>query len=107
MVEKYKSTPIDPSKVPKTYIIWASGGVVKDLESVKPQLDISIKVTKFMFQRKDDLGPQGWEKLLSNEKIEIADTPGTHFVLVQPPNVSASPTAPDYVNTNAPYSIKS
>lgn len=39
-----------------------------------------------MFQRKDDLGPQGWEKLLSNEKIEIADTPGTHFVLVQPPN---------------------
>ena len=91
-VEKYKPTPIDPSKVPKTYIIWASGGVVEDLDSVKSQLDLSIKVTKFMLQRKDDLGPQGWEKLLSNERIETANTPGTHFTLVQPPNVSASPT---------------
>ncbi len=80
-VEEYRPTPIDPLKVPKMYIIWASGGVVEYLDFVKSELDLSIKVTKFTLQRKDNLGPQGWEKLMSNEKIEIANTPGTHFTL--------------------------
>ena len=92
-VEKYKPTPIDPAKVPKTFIIWASEGVFEDLNAVETELDLSIKVTKFMLQRKDVGGPQGWEKLLSSEAIETATTDGTHFTLVQPPNVSLHPVA--------------
>ena len=90
-VEKYKPTPIEPAKVPKTFIIWASEGVFEDLNAAETELDLSIKVTKFMLQRKDVGGPQGWEKLLSSEAIETATTDGTHFTLVQPPNVSLLP----------------
>ncbi|KAK4694497.1 hypothetical protein P7C71_g3101, partial [Lecanoromycetidae sp. Uapishka_2] len=85
-VEKYKPTPIEPTKVPNTFIIWASEGVVEDLDAAETELDLSIKVTKFMLQRKDAGGPQGWEQLLSSEAIKTATTDGTHFTLVQPPN---------------------
>lgn len=90
-VEKYEPTPIEPAKVPKTFIIWASEGVFEDLNAAETELDLTIKVTKFMLQRKDIGGPQGWEKLLSSEAIETATTDGTHFTLVQPPNVSFHP----------------
>lgn len=86
-VDKYKPTPIDPGKAPKTYIIWASEGVMEDLDAVKDELDISIKVTTFVLQKKDAKGPQGWERLLVGGEIEIAKAKGTHFTLVQPPNV--------------------
>ena len=85
-VENYKPTPLDPLKIPKTFIIWASEGVVEDLDGAKMDLDLSIKVSRFLLQRKTDFGPQGWEKLLSKEAIHTATMPGTHFTIVQKPN---------------------
>ena len=87
-VENYMPTPMDASKAPKTYIIWASEGVVEDLDSEKTDLDLNIKVSRFLLQRKTDYGPQGWERLLPAERMECATMPGTHFTIVQKPNVS-------------------
>lgn len=87
-VEKYKPTAIKASKAPKTYVIWASEGVVEDLEGLENELDLGVKVTRFMLQRKDAEGAQGWERLVGKERLEVAWTKGTHFTLVQPPNVS-------------------
>ena len=89
-VERYKPKPIEASKAPKTYIIWASEGVLEDLDGLEDELDLNFNVTRFMLQRKDEGGPQGWEKLLGRERIEVAWTEGTHFTLVQPPNVSVA-----------------
>ena len=89
-VEKYMPTPMDASKAPRTYIIWASEGVVEDLDSENTDLDLNIKVSRFLLQRKMDHGPQGWERLLPVERMECATMPGTHFTIVQKPNVSRS-----------------
>ena len=90
-VENYMPTPMDPSKAPRTYIVWASEGVVEDLDSEKTDLDLSIKVSRFLLQRKTDHGPQGWERLLPGERMECATMPGTHFTIVQKPNVRCLP----------------
>ena len=66
-----KPTPIDPSEVLKTYIIWASGGVVKDLGPVKSHLDLSRNVTEFKLQQKDDLVPQGWEICCRTRRLKL------------------------------------
>ena len=87
-VEKYdQPVPIEPAKAPKVFVIWARDGVYEDLEKEKIDLDTSAKVTRFMLQRKRDLGPLGWEDLLPADKIRTAAMPGTHFTLVQKPNV--------------------
>ncbi|KAL9130124.1 MAG: hypothetical protein Q9217_001598 [Psora testacea] len=85
-VENYIPTPMDSSKAPKTYIIWASEGVVEDLDSEKTNLDLNIKVSRFLLQHKKDYGPQGWERLLPADRMECATMPGTHFTIVQRPN---------------------
>ena len=90
-VEKYDNpVPIEPAKAPKVFVIWARDGVYEDLEKEKIDLDTSAKVTRFMLQRKRDLGPLGWEDLLPADKIKTAAMPGTHFTLVQKPNVSVA-----------------
>ena len=71
-VEKYKTTAIKASKAPKTYVIWASEGVVEDLEGLENKLDLGVKVTRFMLQRKDAEGEQGWERLVGKERLEVA-----------------------------------
>ena len=88
-VKNYKPTPLDSSKVPQTFIIWASEGVVEDLDNANANLDLSVKVTRFLLQRKTDFGPQGWEKLLPRQNIQTATMPGTHFTIVQPPNCNS------------------
>ena len=87
-VENYMPSPMDPAKAPRTYIIWASEGVVEDLDSEETSLDLNIKVSRFLLQQKKEFGPQGWEQLLPVEKMECATMPGTHFTIVQKPNVS-------------------
>ena len=90
-VEKYMPTPMmDASKAPETYIIWASEGVVDDLDSEITDLDLDVKVTRFLLERSKEYRPLGWERLLPANRIRCASAPGTHFTMVNKPNVSGS-----------------
>ena len=89
-VEKYMPTPMKPrgpSGMPKVFIIWASEGVFPQ-GTVQPDLDLNVKVTKFLVEQRTEFGPLGWEKLFPGQQLSIAKTPGNHFMIVHPPFVS-------------------
>lgn len=89
-VKTYMPTPLKhprPSEMPEVFIIWASEGVFPPGQ-VHADLDLSVKITKFMVEQRTEFGPLGWDKLLPSQPIAIAKTPGNHFMIVHPPNVS-------------------
>ena len=89
-VEKYLPTPMKhprPLSMPEVFIIWASEGVFPQ-GTVQPDLDLNVKVTKFLVEQRTEFGPLGWEKLFPGQQLSIAKTPGNHFMIVHPPYVS-------------------
>ena len=87
-LDRYIPTALEGSEFPKVYIIWASDGVLGDHDVAGDDLDDRNRVTRFLLRRRTDFGPHGWERLLRNCDTVIAKTPGNHFNMVLPPNVS-------------------
>ena len=87
-IEGYSPTPVDSVQAPQTFIIWASDGITDDLDLTNTKLDLSRNITRFLLNDRTDLGPHGWENLLSPEAISIARMPGNHFSIIQHPQVS-------------------
>lgn len=91
-VEKYMPTPMTkpgPSGMPAVFIIWASEGVFKEGEAQQhPELDLSVKVARFLVEPRQDFGPIGWERLFPDMPILLERIPGNHFMIVHPPYVS-------------------
>lgn len=71
----------------KTYLIWSRDGVLEDAALAASGLDTTVKVSRFLLQGKDDLGPNGWEQLLPSKHMSIASQSGTHFTMVNDPHV--------------------
>lgn len=90
-VEKYMPTPMvipNGAKAPEVFIIWASEGVFPDGVEAYPELDMSVRVTRFLVNKRVQFGPLGWDRLFPAQDISIAKMPGSHFMIVHQPNVS-------------------
>ncbi|UKZ81663.1 hypothetical protein TrVFT333_009435 [Trichoderma virens FT-333] len=91
-VEKYMPTPMVIPKgaaAPEVFIIWASDGVFPKGVEAYPELDMNVRVTRFLVNQRTEFGPLGWDKLFPGQNISIAKMPGSHFMIVHPPNVGA------------------
>ena len=94
-VDKYMPTPLDRSLVPRTVnFIWVKEGLVKSVAESGLEVDLSVKVTRFLLEPRGDLKTVGWEKLLPGADYTFDYMTGNHFQITQPPHVSTTcPTA--------------
>jgi iterative type I PKS product template protein len=97
-VDQYRPTPLETlssASRPEVYLIWASNGVLPDhSDHAFNGVDFDIKVSNFLLRKRQDFGPNGWDKLVPGCKLSIAKAPGSHFSMVLPPNVSFRPLQP-------------
>jgi thioesterase domain-containing protein len=91
-VDGYQPTGVvsPPEMAPEVFVIWASDPLLGADVVAKAGLDLSVKVTRFLLERRTDFGPNGWDKLFPGPNIMIATMPGNHFNIVHPPNVSGT-----------------
>jgi hypothetical protein len=88
-VDKYMPTPLDKSLVPKDVnFIWVKEGLVKSVADSGLQVDLNVKVTRFLLEPRKDLKTVGWEKLLPGAEYSFDYMTGNHFQITQPPHVS-------------------
>jgi thioesterase domain-containing protein len=88
-VDKYMPTPLDADKVPaKVNFIWVKEGLVKSVAESGLEVDMSVKVTRFLLEPRGDLKTEGWEKLLPGSKYKFDYMTGNHFQITQPFHVS-------------------
>jgi len=91
-VEKYMPTPMAKEWVPpKVNFIWVKEGLVKSVADSGLQVDLNIKVTKFLLEPRGNLQTESWEKLLPGAKYTFNYMTGNHFQITQPPHVSLLP----------------
>jgi naphtho-gamma-pyrone polyketide synthase len=87
-LDRWEPVPINPVGVaPETLIIWAKDGVCKDASDPRPEPQPEDpKEMGWLLENRTELGPNGWDKLLPIEKIEIQVVEGAnHFSLVREP----------------------
>lgn len=88
-VEKYMPTPMAAKDVPaKVDFIWVKEGLVKSVAESGLEVDLNVKVTRFLLEPRGDLKSEGWEKLLPGAKYTFDYMSGNHFQITQPPHVS-------------------
>lgn len=88
-VDKYMPTPMERSRVPKhVNFIWVREGLVKSVEDSGLDVDLNVKVTRFLLEPRGDLKTVGWEKLLPGAEYSFDYMTGNHFQITQPPHVS-------------------
>ena len=88
-VDKYMPTPLNKSMVPKNVdFIWVKEGLVKSVAESGLEVDLSVKVTRFLLEPREDLKTVGWEKLLPGAEYTFDYMTGNHFQITQPPHVS-------------------
>ncbi|KAK2592071.1 hypothetical protein QQS21_010232 [Conoideocrella luteorostrata] len=87
-VGNYRPRRINSADEMETYIIWSRDGVLDQHALIKSGLDASVKVSRFLLQGKDDLGPNGWDELLPSKGMAIATQSGTHFTMINKPHVA-------------------
>ncbi|KAK3111372.1 hypothetical protein LTR53_013458 [Teratosphaeriaceae sp. CCFEE 6253] len=84
-VDKYMPTPIAEKKVPrKVSFIWVKEGLVKNVAESGLDVDMSVKVTRFLLEPRGDLKTEGWEELLPGAKYDFHYMTGNHFQITQP-----------------------
>lgn len=89
-VDKYMPTPLAQESVPKwVSFIWVKEGLVKSVADSGLEVDMNVKVTRFLLEPRGDLKSEGWEKLLPGAKYDYNYMTGNHFQITQPFHVSA------------------
>ncbi|KAK3635744.1 hypothetical protein LTR22_019024 [Elasticomyces elasticus] len=84
-VDKYMPTPLAKEKVPrKVSFIWVKEGLVKNVAESGLDVDMSVKVTRFLLEPRGDLKTEGWEELLPGAKYDFNYMTGNHFQITQP-----------------------
>lgn len=92
-VETYMPTPMQPKDVPgKVDFIWVREGLVKSVAGSGLEVDLNVKVTRFLLEPRGELKSEGWEKLLPGAQHTYDYMTGNHFQITQPPHVSAEIT---------------
>lgn len=88
-VDSYMPTPMSTKNVPaKVNFIWVKEGLVKSVPESGLQVDMDVKVTRFLLEPRGDLRTVGWEKLLPGAQYSFDYMTGNHFQITQPPHVS-------------------
>ena len=88
-VDKYMPTPMAPQDVPpKVNFVWIKEGLVKSVAESGLEVDLNVKVTRFLLEPRGDLKTEGWEKLLPGAEYDFDYMTGNHFQITQPPHVS-------------------
>lgn len=87
-VDKYMPTPLESSVVPRNVnFIWVKEGLVKSVADSGLQVDLSVKVTRFLLEPRGDLKTVGWDRLLPGANYTFDYMTGNHFQITQPPHV--------------------
>jgi len=88
-VDQYMPTPMEEKRVPKyVNFIWVREGLVSSVEESGLEVDMDVKVTKFLLEPRPELKSEGWERLLPGAKCRFEYMTGNHFQITQPPHVS-------------------
>lgn len=83
--------PIDSVEAPKTLIILARDGLLKDAKGQTfPRSSGEAKGVKWLLDSRRGIGSYGWDKLLGNENIIVMNVPGNHFSVIREPDVSVN-----------------
>ena len=81
--------PISSAKAPKTLIILARDGLLKDAkDQTFPRSSGETKSVKWLLDSRHGIGTYGWEKLLGDENIIVMNVEGHHFSVIRDPDVS-------------------
>lgn len=88
-VDRYMPTPLARHQVPPNVnFIWVKEGLVESVAESGLEVDLGVKVTKFLLEPRGDLKSEGWEKLLPGAHYHFDYITGNHFQITQPPHVS-------------------
>jgi thioesterase domain-containing protein len=88
-VDKYMPKPMPAQQVPKyVNFIWVREGLVKSVAESGLDVDMNVKVTRFLLEPRPELKTEGWEKLLPGAEYTFDYMTGNHFQITQPPHVS-------------------
>ncbi len=100
-VDKYMPKPMAARDVPKyVNFIWVREGLVKSVAESGLDVDLSVKVTRFLLEPRPELKTVGWEKLLPGAQYTFDYMTGNHFQITQPPHVSLAIPAIDRCGTD-------
>lgn len=81
--------PMDLVDAPKTLIILARDGLLKDAkDQIFPRSSGEGKSVKWLLDSRRGIGTYGWEKLIGDENIIVMNVPGNHFSVIREPDVS-------------------
>ncbi|CAN8104990.1 unnamed protein product [Discula destructiva] len=89
-VDVYTPSAISSAEItlPRVFVIWAKEALLCEEEARQTGLDLDVQVSRFLLERRDDFGPNGWELLFpAGTKMSIATMSGHHFNIVHSPNV--------------------
>jgi len=90
-VERYMPTPLAAEHVPaKVSFVWVREGLVKSVPESGLQVDMDVKVTRFLLEPRPELKAAGWERLLPGAEYSFDYMTGNHFQITQSPHVSVS-----------------
>jgi thioesterase domain-containing protein len=88
-VDRYMPTPLAREQVPpKVSLVWVREGLVKSVPESGLQVDMDVKVTRFLLEPRPELKTVGWEKLLPGAEYSFNYMTGNHFQITQSPHVS-------------------
>jgi len=89
-VDKYMPTAMDAQDVPaKVNFVWVKEGLVRSVAESGLEVDLSVKVTRFLLEPRGNLQSEGWEKLLPGARFDYDYMTGNHFQITQPPHVGS------------------
>jgi thioesterase domain-containing protein len=89
-VDRYMPTPLAKEQVPpKVSFVWVREGLVKSVPKSGLQVDMDVKVTRFLLEPRPELKTVGWEKLLPGAEYSFDYMTGNHFQITQSPHVSS------------------
>ena len=83
----YNPQPIpekDKSRMPRTLAVWARYGVCRYPDSPRPEVKgDEPRSMNWLLNNRTDFGPNGWEALLKDAKIETMAMESNHFTLMK------------------------
>lgn len=90
-VDRYMPKPLAEKDVPlHVDFVWIREGLVKNVAESGMDVDLKVKVTRFLLEPRPELKTEGWEKLLPGARYSFDYMTGNHFQITQPPHVSTA-----------------
>lgn len=88
-VQRYTPVAMQESRVPgNVYCIWVEEGLVEtSVEESGLDVDVNVRVTRFLLEARGKLESEGWEKLLPGAEFGFEYMTGNHFQITQVPHV--------------------